>query len=152
MDVKSTWHQMDHVHGYLDYFPKPPLGGRPNTKPVDCGTQNVHNCWFILYYHVWGPTWIEIHWNSIWLRVWLHMASHYTWGSVTTLHDFGGVLGRPLDTLLWALTNSWSWLLAHEVALILLRWHCQLVLHVDGWGCSVEVLLCNSSLEREDGI
>ena len=27
------------------------------------------------------------------------MTSHYTGGSVTTLHDFGGVLGRwPLDT------------------------------------------------------
>ena len=28
------------------------------------------------------------------------MASHYTRGSVTALHDFGGVLGRPLDTFL----------------------------------------------------
>ena len=26
------------------------------------------------------------------------MASHYTQGSKTILHDFGGVLGRPLDT------------------------------------------------------
>jgi hypothetical protein len=26
------------------------------------------------------------------------MASHYTWGSVTALHDFGGVLGRLVDT------------------------------------------------------
>jgi hypothetical protein len=29
-----------------------------------------------------------------------------------TLHDFGGVLGRPLDTFFWALITSWSWLLA----------------------------------------
>jgi hypothetical protein len=37
----------------------------------------------------------------------------YTWGSVTTLHDFGGELGRqPLDTFFWALTVSRSWLLA----------------------------------------
>jgi hypothetical protein len=36
----------------------------------------------LLYlYHVWGPAWIEIHWNSIWLRAWSHMTSHYTWGS-----------------------------------------------------------------------
>ena len=28
------------------------------------------------------------------------MTSHYTWGSVTILHEFGGVLGRPLDTFL----------------------------------------------------
>ena len=37
-----------------------------------------------------------------------HMTSHYTWGFVTT-HDFGGVLGWPLDTFFWALTISWSW-------------------------------------------
>ena len=34
-------------------------------------------------------------------------------GFVTTLHDFGGVLEQPLDTFFWALTISWSWLLAH---------------------------------------
>ena len=28
------------------------------------------------------------------------MTSHYACRSVTTLHDFGGVLGRPLDTSL----------------------------------------------------
>ena len=28
---------------------------------------------------------------------------------VTTGHDSGGALGRPLDTLFWALTVSWSW-------------------------------------------
>ena len=41
------------------------------------------------------------------------MTSHCTWGSVTTLHDFRGVLGRrPSDTFFWALTISWSQLLA----------------------------------------
>jgi hypothetical protein len=29
-----------------------------------------------------------------------------------TLHDCGGVLGRPLDTFFWALTIPWSRLLA----------------------------------------
>ena len=68
--------------------------------------------WFY-FYHVWGPAWIEIQWNSIWLRVWSHMTtSHYTSGPMTTLHDFGGVLGWPLDTFFWALPTSWSWLLA----------------------------------------
>ena len=52
------------------------------------------------------------HWNTIWLSAWSHMTSHYTQGSMTTLHDFGGVLGRPLDTSFGALTISWSWLLA----------------------------------------
>ena len=42
-----------------------------------------------------------------------HMTSHYTWRSVTTLNDFGGNLGQPLETLFWALTISWSRLLAH---------------------------------------
>jgi hypothetical protein len=52
---------------------------------------------------MWGPAWIEIHWNSIWLRDRSHM---------TSLHDFEGVLGQPLDTFFWAPTISWSWLLA----------------------------------------
>ena len=132
MDGRSiwilAWHRMGHVswslgflhgiewvmfRGHLDFFQKPPLGGRPNTKLGDHGTPNTHNRWFILLYHVWGPAWIEIHWNSIWLRARSHVTSHYTWGPATTLHDFGGVLGRPLDTCFWALTVSRSQLLAH---------------------------------------
>ena len=31
---------------------------------------------------------------------------------MTTLHDFGGVLGQPLDIFFWAVTISWSLLLA----------------------------------------
>jgi hypothetical protein len=73
---------------------------------------NTHNHWLILFYHVWGPAWMDIHWIGIWLRAWSHITSHYTWGSVTTLHDSGGVLRRPLDTFFWALTISWSRLLA----------------------------------------
>ena len=65
------------------------------------------------FYHVWGPAWIDLHWNSTWLKVWSHVTSHYTWGSVTTPHDFEGVLGRSLDTFFWTLTISWSRLLAH---------------------------------------
>ena len=49
-----------------------------------CRTQNweimalrtlttVDLLWF---YYVWGPVWLETHRNSIWLRVWSHMASH----------------------------------------------------------------------------
>ena len=75
-------------------------------------TSNAHNHCFILFYHVRGPAWIEIHWNSIWSRAPSHMTSHYTWGSMTTLHDFGGALAGPLNTFCWALTISWSQLLA----------------------------------------
>jgi hypothetical protein len=84
---------------------KPPLGGRSITKPRDHGTPNAHNHWFILFYDVWGSAWVEIHWNSIWLRARSHMASHNPRGSVTILHDFGGVLGRPLDILFWGSHN-----------------------------------------------
>ena len=31
---------------------------------------------------------------------------------MTTLNDFGGVLGQPSDTFVWALTILWSRLLA----------------------------------------
>ena len=79
----------------------------------DHGTPNAHNYWFILFYHTQGSTWIEIHQNSIWLRFLSHTTSHYTWGSVTALHGFGGVIGQSLDTFFWVLTMSWSWLLAH---------------------------------------
>jgi hypothetical protein len=54
---------------HLDYFQKPRLGEAMYTKPGDHdGTQSAHNHWFILVYHVWRPTWIKIHWNSIQLR------------------------------------------------------------------------------------
>jgi hypothetical protein len=70
-------------YGHLDYFQKSPLGGRSNTKAGDHGIPNAHNCWFILFYHVWGPAWIEIHWNSIWLRtlnhIWLHTTLEGPW-------------------------------------------------------------------------
>ena len=45
-----TWHRTDHVSWSLGvYFQKPPLASRPNTKPGDHGTPNVHNCWFFLF-------------------------------------------------------------------------------------------------------
>ena len=125
-DQRSMWslHGFLHgiewimIHGHLDYFQKLPLGGRANSKLGDHGTPNAHNHWFILFYHLWGPAWIEIHWINTWLRAWSCMTSHYTGGSMTTLHSFGGVLGQPLDTLFWALTihGHDSWLVC-EVAL-----------------------------------
>ena len=52
-----------------------------------------------------GPTWIEHHSNSIRLRARSHVTSHYTWGSVTTLHDVGGVLGTAFGHFLLASHN-----------------------------------------------
>jgi hypothetical protein len=67
----------------------------------------------IIFYHVREPAWIGIHWKGIRLRARSHMISHFNWGSVTTLHGFGGDSGQPLDTFFWALTISWSHVLAH---------------------------------------
>ena len=47
---------------------------------------------------------------------------------MATLHDFGGDLGRPLDTFCWALTSSWSQLLALRARL----WAVTAVLGVFG--------------------
>jgi hypothetical protein len=118
MDVKSTWIEWIMFHGHLDYFQKPSLGGRCNTNMDEHGTPNAHTHCFILFHHVWGPTWIEIHWEFIRLRAQPHMVSHYTWGCVTILHDFGGVLERPLDTFtgLSQFHGHSSWLMC-EVAL-----------------------------------
>ena len=101
-DQRSMWLQDGHnvymdpyvasngpcVHGYLNYFQQPSLGGRFNVKPGDHGTPNAYNRWFILFYHAWGPAWIEIHSNSIWLR--------------TRSHDFTLHLGvRDRTTWFW---------------------------------------------------
>jgi hypothetical protein len=41
---------------HLDSFQKPCLfKRRPNTKSGDHGTLKAHNCWFIIFYHVWQP-------------------------------------------------------------------------------------------------
>jgi hypothetical protein len=47
------------------------------------------------------------------------MASHYTGGPVTPLHNFGGVFGQPLDTFIWLsqFNGHGSWLVC-EVALM----------------------------------
>jgi hypothetical protein len=66
----------------LFYFKKPPLGDRPGTKLGDRNTPNAHNHWFILFYHAWGPSWIEIHRNCSWSRVnhiWLHTTLEGPW-------------------------------------------------------------------------
>ena len=96
---------------WIFFLQKPPLGGRPNTKLGDHDTPNAHNRWFILFYHVRGLARIGFPWNSIWLRARSHMTSHYTQGSMTTLHQFGGVLGWSVETFFWAFTISWSRLL-----------------------------------------
>ena len=50
-----------------------------------------------------------IHWNNIWLRA----RSHMTYTTFEDRWPHYMVLGRPLDTFIWALTISWARSLAH---------------------------------------
>ena len=98
------------------------------TKLGDYGTPDAHHRWFILFYHVWGLAWIENHWTSIWLRAQSHMTSHYTWRSVTTLYEFGGVVGQR-SNIFFGLSHFHgygSWLMC-EVALSVTTKQLQLV-------------------------
>jgi hypothetical protein len=98
-------------HGHLYYFQKPPLEGRPNTKLGDHSTPNAHNHWLIpSYYHVWRPAWIEIIFGWGHDHIQLHTTLEDPWPHYMILR---GVLGWPLDTFFWALTFSWSLVLAH---------------------------------------
>jgi hypothetical protein len=106
-------------HGHLNYSQKPPLGNRPNTKPGDHGTPNAHDHWFILFLScVRDPTWIEFHWNNIWLRTRSRRTSHYTWGSWPN-HMMLEVCWDGLWTLSFGISQfhgHGSWLMC-EVAL-----------------------------------
>ena len=99
--------------GHLDYFQKPALGGKPNTKPRDHGTPKTHIHWFILFYHVWGPVVsLEIHWNSIWLRssrILLHTTLEDPWPH----YMIWRCLGTAFEHFLLVSHNLSSWLLAH---------------------------------------
>ena len=62
------------------------LWGRSNTEPGDHDTPNAHNRWFILFYHAWGPAWIEIiglafGWGPVTydFTLYLKVRDHTTW-------------------------------------------------------------------------
>ena len=105
-------------HGQLDNFQKPPLEGRPNTTPGDHGTQNAHKHWFILFYHVWEPAWIKIHWNSIILvegpvtyafTLHLRVHDHTTWFWRCLGTTFGHILLGSHNFMVTALGSSVKW-------------------------------------------
>jgi hypothetical protein len=94
MDVKPTWiptwHQMDHGSWSHGLFSKNHLLEVDLTQHLETmalWTLTTIDLFYVIMCEV--PAWIEIHQNSIWFRARSHMTSHYTWGSVTTLHDFG---------------------------------------------------------------
>ena len=116
MDVKSTWiptwHRMDHVSWSLILLKNHLLGvglihetGRPWQMHTTVG--------LFYFHHVWGPAWIDIHWNRIWLRPQSHMTSH----SHLRVRDHTTWFWRCVRTtfgyfFFWALTISWSRVLA----------------------------------------
>jgi hypothetical protein len=70
------------------------------------------------FYHVWGPAWIEIHWNSIWLRVQSHMIftlllrvrDHITWFWRCVGTTFGHFhLGSHNFMVMAHGHGTWSW-------------------------------------------
>ena len=84
-----------------------------HTKPRNHGTPNAHNRWFILFYHMWGPTWIkkfiEIAFGWGPNHIWFHTTLEGPWPHFMMLE----VCWDGLWTLFtWALTISWSRLLA----------------------------------------
>ena len=112
-------------YAHLDYFHKLPLGGRPSTKPGDHGNVNVHNHECTLFECVWVPAWIEIHWNSIWLR-----AQSHIYGFTVDL--------RVRDHTTW----FWRWLgtaaFGHSLSFGLSQFH--------GHGCW---LVCEGGLTKK---
>jgi hypothetical protein len=119
MDVKSTW-LYSYMASYGSCFMVTwiiskncllEVGLTPKRETKALWT--LTSIGLLYFYHVWGLAWIESHWISNWLSARSHMTSHCTWGFVTTLHDFEGVLRQYLDTFFWALTISLSNLLAH---------------------------------------
>ena len=76
-------------------------------------TLNAHNCWFILFYHAWGP---RVYRNSLEMafgwgpgHIWLHTTLEGPWPQYMMLE----VSWDGLWTLSFgAFTIPWSWLLA----------------------------------------
>ena len=116
MDVKftwiPTWHWMDHVSRSLGLFSKTTsweLGLSQNRVTMALrNLTTIDSLRFIMCEDPMNRT----RWNSISLRAQSYMTSHYTLGPWPHCMLLGCVSGQPLDTFFWALTNSWSQLLA----------------------------------------
>ena len=83
---------------------------RPNTKPEDHGTLNAHNRWFILFYHVTHMKRNWLKWHLVEGPVTYDFTRHLSIRYHTTW--FWRRVRTTSDTFLWALTISWSRLLA----------------------------------------
>ena len=121
-------------HGHLDYFQKPLPGGRPNTKPWDHGTPNALNRWFILFYHVWGSTWIDIHWMNLLYLMRLHESRNSSAPFETSMalymyESMHSSVDRPLrvSSIVWRITNylfkCYSYKCENELVQVVLIYH-----------------------------
>ena len=89
--------------------------------PGDHGTPNAHN-YIYIFNHVWGPTWMNIHWNSVgWVpnHIWLHTTLKDPWPCYMIAKVSGdGFWTLPLgshDFMVMALGSSAKWpLLWHD--------------------------------------
>ena len=89
------------------------LGGRPNTKPGGHGNPNAHNWYFPIFIMCKDPAWInffiKITFGWVPGHIWLHTTLEGPWPH----YMIWEVCWDGLWTLsFWALTISWSWLLA----------------------------------------
>jgi hypothetical protein len=114
MDVESTWiptwYRMGHVSWSLFWtiFTNhlSEVGLTQNRETMALWTLiTVGLFYFIMCedLHEYKSIEITFDWGSGYILLYTTL-----WRFVTTLHDFGGILGRPLDTFFWALIISWS--------------------------------------------
>jgi hypothetical protein len=141
-------------HDHVDYFQKPPLGGKPNTKPRDHGTLNAHNRSFILFL---SCVRTRMSRNSLKqhlvedlvaydLTLHLRVRDHITWFRRCIRTAFGHLF-------FWTLTISWSRLLARlwsgpmSPCVAFRASHCH-ILRANGMRVACWVMLCTPTLLR----
>jgi hypothetical protein len=102
-------------HGHLDHFQKPPLGGRPTTKPGDHGITNAHKHWFVIFIMCKDPhehKFINIAFGWGPGHIWLHTTLEGPWPHYMILE----VCWDGLGTLSFGLSQfhgHGSWLMSH---------------------------------------
>ena len=105
-------------HDHLDYFQKPSLGGRPNTKSRYQGIPNSHNRWFIYFI----LSCVRTHMNANSLKqhsvespitydftLHLRVRDHTTWFRRCLGTAFGHFLLGPHDLMVTALGSYVKW-------------------------------------------
>jgi hypothetical protein len=109
------------------------VGLTQNRKTISLRTD--YNCWFILFYHAWGPMWIEIHSNQRLVEgpchIWLHTTLEDPWPHIMILE----VCWDGLWTLSFGLSQfhgRGSWIVCEVVQSCRIFWtpttYCTIIL------------------------